>query len=108
MLGQKGDSSMSQRAVNVYARQEFSEIVDRYLTRFCRVEKGLSISDKALFPAFRAFWIATASDREHPALLGQFRVELAERGFKSRGPKRPRWYGLALHQLILLSDQAYT
>jgi hypothetical protein len=94
---------MSQRAVNGYVQQEFSEIVDRFLTRYCRVGAGLNIPDKTLFPAFRAFWIATATENQHPALLGQFRVELAQRGFRSNGPKRPRWYGLTLHQLTVLS-----
>lgn len=94
---------MSQRAVSEYAQQEFSEIVDRFLTRYCRVGAGVSISDKALFPVFRTFWIETATQTQHPALLGQFRVELAQRGFRSNGPKRPRWYGLTLHQLTVLS-----
>jgi hypothetical protein len=99
---------MSQRAVNGYVQQEFSEIVDRFLTRYCRVGTGLNISDKTLFPVFRAFWMATATETQHPALLGQFRVELAQRGFRSHGPKRPRWYGLTLHQLTVLSEQADT
>ncbi len=99
---------MSQRATNHYVQQELSEIVDRFITRYCRVGTGLSISDKTLFPLFRAFWIATATEPQHPALLGQFRVELAQRGFRSNGPKKPRWYGLTLHQLTLLSDQADT
>ncbi len=94
--------------MNHYVQQEFSEIVDRFITRYCRVGTGLSISDKTLFPLFRAFWIATATEPQHPALLGQFRVELAQRGFRSNGPKKPRWYGLTLHQLTLLSDQADT
>ena len=102
----KGGESMSQRAMNHSVQQEFSEIVDRFITRYCRVGTGLSISDKTLFPAFRAFWIATAREAQHPALLGQFRVALTERGFQSNGPKRPRWYGLTLHRLTLLSEQA--
>ena len=99
---------MSQRATNHYVQQELSEIVDRFITRYCKVVPGLSISDKTLFTVFRAFWIATATEPQHPALLGQFRVELAQRGFRSNGPKKPRWYGLTLHQLTLLSDQADT
>ena len=99
----KGGLSMSQRAMNGDTQQEFSEIVDRFLTLHCRVGSGLSISDKPLFPVFRAFWIETATETQHPALLGQFRVELAQRGFRSNGPKRPRWYGLTLHQLTVLS-----
>jgi hypothetical protein len=99
----KVGSSMSQRAMNGYVQQEFSEIVDRFLTRYCRFGTGLSVSDKTLFPAFRSFWIETATETQHPALLGQFRVELAQRGFRSNGPKRPRWYGLTLHHLTVLS-----
>lgn len=94
--------------MNQYVQQEFSVIVDRFLTRYCRVGNGLSISDKTLFPVFRAFWIATATETQHPALLGQFRVELAQRGFRSNGPKRPRWYGLTLHRLTMLSAQGDT
>jgi len=94
---------MSQRAMNGDTQQEFSEVVYRFLTLHCRVGTGLSISDKALFPAFRTFWIESASETQHSALLGQFRVELALRGFRSHGPKRPRWYGLTLHQLTVLS-----
>lgn len=101
----KGGSSMSQRAVNGYVQQEFCEIVDRFLTLHCRVGTGLSISDKTLFPVFRAFWIETATQTQHPALLGQFRVELTQRGFQSNGQKRPRWYGLSLHQLTVLGEQ---
>jgi hypothetical protein len=96
---------MSQRLTygDTDTQQEFSEIIDRFLTRYCRVGTGLSISDKVLFPAFRAFWLESATETQHPALLGQFRVELAQRGFRSHGPKRPRWYGLTLHLLTLLS-----
>lgn len=99
---------MSQRAINQYEQQEFSEIVDRFLSRYCRVGNDLSISDKSLFPVFRAFWMSTATETQHPALLGQLRVELAQRGFRSNGPKRPRWYGLTLHGLTMLSPQADT
>ena len=99
----KVGSSMSQRAMNGDTQQEFSEIIDRFITLHCRVGTGLSISDKMLFPAFRGYWIETATETQHPALLGQFRVELAQRGFRSNGPKRPRWYGLTLHQLTVLS-----
>ena len=52
---------MSQRAMNGETQQEFSEIIDRFLTLHCRVGAGLSISDKILFPVFRAFWIETAT-----------------------------------------------
>ena len=94
---------MNQPVVNEYVTQEFSEVVDRFIVLHCKVGTGLRISDKMLFPVFRAFWIETATETQHPALLGQFRVELALRGFRSNGPKRPRWYGLTLHQLTVLS-----
>ena len=96
---------MSQRAINQDEQQGFSEIVDQFIKRYCRLENGVHIADRTLFPAFRAYWIATAPETSHPALLGQFRVALAERGFHSNGPKRPRWYGLTLHHLTVLSEQ---
>jgi hypothetical protein len=82
--------------MNLDVQQDFSEIFDQFITRYCRLGTGLNISDRTLFHAFRAFWIATVHETPHPALLGQFRVELAERGYRSNGRKRPRWYGLAL------------
>ena len=54
---------------------------------------------------FRAFWTETSPDTQHPALPGQFRVELTERGFQSRGMKRLRWYGIALHQLTVIGEK---
>jgi hypothetical protein len=89
--------------MNGEPQQEFSVIIDRFITLHCRVGAGLSITDKAFFPVFQAFWIESATEMQHPALLGQFRVELAQRGFRSNGSKRPRWYGLTLHQLTVLS-----
>jgi hypothetical protein len=91
--------------MNQYVQQDFSEIVDQLIARYCRLGAGLNISDRMLFPAFRAFWIVTEPETLPPALLGQFRVAMAERGFRSHGSKRPRWYGLALHRLTVLSEQ---
>ena len=96
---------MSQRVMNQYVQQDFSEIVDQFIARYCRLGAGLNISDRILFPAFRAFWIATAPETQPPALLGQFRVAMAERGFRSNGPKRPHWYGLTLHRLTVLNEK---
>jgi hypothetical protein len=96
---------MNIRAANQEGQQDFSDLVDQFIKRYCRFGTGLSIADSELFPAFRAFWIAIAPDTQHPALLGQFRVELTERGFQSRGRKRLRWYGLTLHQLIVLGEK---
>ena len=96
---------MNLRATNLDMQSDFSETVDHFIKRHCRQGNGLNISDKALFQEFRAFWIAKASETQHPALLGQFRVELTEQGFHSNGPKRPRWYGLTLHRLTVLSEK---
>lgn len=85
-------------------QQDFSTVVDYFIKRYCRVGPDLKISDRILFHAFREFWIATAPASQQPALLGQFRVELTGRGFRSSGKKRPRWYGLTLHRLTVLSE----
>ncbi len=74
----------------------FSEIVENFLAQCCQVGEGLRVSDRRLFQAFRVFWRRVAPEAAHPALLGQFRVELTERGYQSSGAKRPHWYGLAL------------
>jgi hypothetical protein len=96
---------MNMRAADQDVRQDFSDLVDHFIRRYCRLGNDLNIADRTLFPAFQAFWIATVPDTQHPALLGQFRVELVERGFRSRGRKRPRWYGLTLHQLTVVSEK---
>ena len=96
---------MNLRAMNQDVLPGFSDMVDHFIRRYCRLGTDVNISDRTLFPAFRAYWIATAPETQHPALLGQFRVELAERGFRSNGKKRPRWYGLTLHQLTVLSEK---
>ena len=96
---------MNLRAMNRDEQQDFSEIVDQFIMQYCRLGTGLNISDRTLFHAFRAFWIATVHETPHPALLGQFRVELAERGYRSNGQKRPRWYGLTLHPLAVPSEK---
>ena len=86
-------------------KQDFSDIVDQFISQYCRLGSGLNISDRTLFPVFRAFWISRAHATPHPALLGQFRVELAGRGYRSNGRKRPCWYGLALQENAVRSDQ---
>ena len=96
---------MNLRAMNRDVQQEFSEIVGQFILQYCRVGPGLNISDRTLFPTFRTFWIATAHESPHPALLGQFRVEMAERGFRSNGQKRPRWYGLTLLPLAVSGEK---
>jgi hypothetical protein len=114
MSGQKGgyfqpdcgSKSMILNKMYQERQLEFSEIVDQFIVQFCRVGPGLNISDKTLFPAFRAFWRALVPETQHPALLGQYRVALAERGYTSNGHKRPRWYGLTLRPLAMQSETA--
>ena len=77
--------------------RRFSLALANFLEQECVKGSHLSISDKQLFRSFRAFWLKAPDQFDHPALLGQFRVELAQRGFSSDGPgKHPRWLGLAL------------
>jgi hypothetical protein len=96
---------MNIKAMDLEVQQGFSEIVDQFITQSCSLGTGLNISDSTLFPTFRAFWIATARQTPHPALLGQFRVELTERGYRSKGRKTPRWYGLTLHPLAAPNEK---
>jgi hypothetical protein len=96
---------MSLRAENNATQPDFSDLVDYFIRRYCKVGDGLSILDRELFPVFQAFWKTSTLDAQHPALLGQFRVELTERGFHSRGRKRLRWYGITLHKLIVLGEK---
>jgi len=96
---------MNLRAMNQDVLPGFSDTVDHFIRRYCRLGTNVNISDRTLFPAFRAFWIATTHETPHPALLGQFRVELTERGYYSNGKKRPRWYGLTLHEVAVLSEK---
>jgi hypothetical protein len=95
---------MNLRATDLDMQLDFSGIVDNFIKRYCRLGANLNVSDKSLFHAFRTHWIAIVPETPHPSLLGQFRVELTERGFRSIGQKRPRWYGLTLHRLTVLSE----
>ncbi len=74
----------------------FSEMVDQFLARYCQREPGFHISDGQLFAQFRRYWTSAMPRSAHPALLGQYRVQLTERGYRSQGGKRPHWYGLSL------------
>lgn len=71
----------------------FSRAVARYLEQQSVSSSAYSIADEQVFARFRA----QAPERfDHGALLGQFRVELLERGFRAEpGGKRRRWLGLA-------------
>ena len=77
--------------------RRFSHALTNFLEQACVKGSHLSISDKHLFRSFRAFWLQAPEQFDHPALLGQFRVELTQRGFPSDSAgKHPRWLGLAL------------
>ncbi len=81
------------------AEQRFSHALTNFLEQECVKGSQLSISDKQLFRSFRAFWLKAPEQFDHPALLGQFRAELTQRGFSSDGAgKHPRWTGLALRK----------
>ena len=77
--------------------RRFSHALTNFLEQQCVKGTHLSISDKQLFRSFRAFWMQAPEQFDHPALLGQFRVELTQRGFPSDSAgKHPRWLGLTL------------
>ncbi len=76
--------------------RRFSHALTNFLEQECIKGSHLSISDKQLFRSFRTFWLKAPEQFDHPALLGQFRVELTRRGFPSDSAgKHPRWLGLA-------------
>jgi hypothetical protein len=75
--------------------ERFSRAVTRFLKQQCVVGSPYSIADERLFALFKAFWNNAPERYDHPALLGQFRVELVERGLQAEpGGKSPRWLGL--------------
>ena len=77
--------------------RRFSHALTNFLEQECIKGSHLSTSDKQLFRSFRTFWLKAPEQFDHPALLGQFRVELTQRGFPSDSAgKHPRWLGLAL------------
>ena len=77
--------------------RRFSHALTNFLEQACVKGSHLSISDKQLFRSFRTFWLQAPEQFDHPALLGQFRVELTRLGFPSDSAgKHPRWLGLAL------------
>jgi hypothetical protein len=85
--------------VRVDEDQRFARVVTRFLQQECIRGAGYAIADEDLFKRFRTFWMHAAEYFDHPALLGQFRVELAERGFQSNPyGKRPRWIGLTVRE----------
>jgi hypothetical protein len=89
-------SAIEENAMSSDTYNTFSEVVSQFLAQQCKCGAGLHVSDRRLFPRFRAFWQAKTQQVSYPALLGQFRVELTERGYRAPGGKRPHWYGLTL------------
>jgi hypothetical protein len=82
--------------MRVDEERRFSHALTNFLEQECIKGSHLSISDKQLFRSFQAFWLKAPEQFDHPALLGQFRVELTKRGFPSDSAgKHPRWLGLA-------------
>lgn len=80
--------------------QRFSRAMTRFLEQHCLILASYSITDEHLFAIFRVFWREAPERFDHPALLGQFRVELVERGFQSESDgKWPRWLGLTSKDL---------
>jgi hypothetical protein len=79
--------------------RRFSHALTNFLEKECVMGNDLAIADKQLFRRFMTFWDQAPECFDHPALLGQFRVELAQRGFLSASiGKHPRWIGLTLRR----------
>ena len=77
----------------------FSRAMTRFLEQQCVIGAEYSIADEQLFAHFKAFWIQAPERFDHRALLGQFRVELMERGFHAEpGGKWPHWLGLTTRE----------
>ena len=77
----------------------FSRAMTRFLEQRCVIGGLYSIADEQLFALFKAFWIQAPERFDHPALLGQFRVELVERGFHAKpGGKWPHWFRLTTRE----------
>jgi hypothetical protein len=79
--------------------QRFAAVMSRFLEKQCVKGAEYSISDEDLFARFREFWINAPEQFDHTALLGQFRVELEQRGFyASPDGKHPNWRGLTVRE----------
>jgi hypothetical protein len=96
------NTSPAQQPANMHHIDEekrFSRVLTNFLEQYCIRAEDVSITDKQLFRYFRAFWMHAPEQFDHPALLGQFRVELAQRGFLSASAgKHPRWLDLTLRR----------
>lgn len=72
-----------------------------FLEQECITGMNYSIDDDTFFSSFQMFWSKAAEYVDHPALLGQFRVELVQRGYQAKaGGKHPRWLGLTLRSYM--------
>lgn len=79
------------------ADRRLSEVLTHFLEQKCVMGMQYAIDDNTLFLSFREFWSQSSEHMDHPALLGQFRVELVQRGYQAKaGGKYPRWSGLTL------------
>jgi len=77
----------------------FSRAMTRFLQQRCVMGALYSIADEQLFALFKAFWLQAPERFDHPALLGQFRVELVQRGFHAEpGGKWPSWLNLTTRE----------
>jgi hypothetical protein len=84
--------------MDTYKEALFSSIVSQFLAQHCELSPGKSAQGRVLFRRFRDYWNEVTHGARHPALLGQFRVELTVQGFASSGGKWPRWYDLTLRK----------
>jgi hypothetical protein len=84
--------------MDIYKEAFFSHIVKQFLEQHCEMIPGKSVRGQVLFHRFRDYWNEVTHGARHPALLGQFRVELTKQGYASSGGKWPRWYNLTLRK----------
>ena len=77
----------------------FSGAMTRFLEQRCVIGALYSIADEQLFALFKAYWLQAPERFDHPALLGQFRVELVQHGFHAQpGGKWPHWLSLTARE----------
>ena len=77
----------------------FSRAMTRFLEQRCVIGGLYSIADEQLFALLKAFWLQAPERFDHPALLGQFRVELVQHGFHAQpGGKWPHWLSLTARE----------
>ena len=84
--------------MDTYKDAFFSSIVSQFLAQHCEISPSKSVQGRVLFRRFRDYWNEVTHGSKHPALLGQFRVELTVQGFACSSGKWPRWYDLTLRK----------